>query len=329
MTTNSLTTVFSRVIDDKRYLGIDETDTEVRGRFQFFTANKRAADGNFYQVERPNGAKLPAYYYCMEDWATGDVYIAHPAESLPKYFIGAGLGAIPMTLGALIWNIGMIFVTAVSSLFEVFQEIYPTRHDEDVTKGLLDRLKNKATENYQEVKNRLTWAKTSIGYGVAIGAAALHALMNYNDAQTLFEMKVVIARIEYLWNRKKNFHRSALVQLNNFNIKLADRMKKDPEANRVDVSLELFKEIHWNSFFSVGYIMQCFQSRGSREDTVFTSETSDFKVDVEHGPIHVEAPKTLHKSKPVFEICPGSLKKTYQEYAAYMDQETPSWRVGF
>ncbi|WP_420420504.1 hypothetical protein [Simkania sp.] len=327
MKTSSLTTAFTRVIDDKRYLGIDESDMEVRGRFQFFTANRRAPNGELYQVERPDRTKQPAYYYCMEDQATNEVYIAHPAESLPKYFVGAGLGAIPMTFGTVAWNIGMIFVTAVCSLFEIFKDIYPTRHDGDVTEGLLDRLKNKVLENYQEVKNRFTWSKTSIEYGVAIGAAALNALMNYNDEQTLFEMKVVIARIEFLWNRKKNFHKSALVQLNNFNTELAARMKKDPDSNRVDVSLELFKEIQWSTFFSVGYIMQCFQSRGSKNDEVFTTERSGLRVDVEHG--RVEAPKDHLKRKPVFEVCTGSLKKSYKEYAEYMDKETPSWRVGF
>lgn len=332
MKTSSLSPVFTRMIDDKSYLGKNALDVEVKNRFQFFTARRRAADGAFYQVERPSGSKQPAYYYCMEDMATHDVYIAHPAESLPKYFLGAGLGAIPMTVATVAWNVAMIVVTAVSSVFEVFQQIYPNRHDEDVTKGLLDRLKDKASDNFQEIKDRLTWIKSSLAFGAAIGAASVHALMNYDDAQTLFEMKVVVARIEFLWNRKQNFHNSALVQLNQFNIELSQRLKKDPEANRVDVSLELFKNIHWSSIFSVAYIMQCFQSRGGKEDKVLVKETT--KLEVEADPLHPERsrviePTTHDVPKPVFEICRGSSKASYKEYAEYMDKENPNWRKDF
>lgn len=332
MKTSSLSPVFTRVIDDKSYLGKDALDLEVKNRFQFFTAKRRAGDGTFYQVERLSGSKQPAYYDCMEDMATHDVYIAHPAESLPKYFVGAGVGAIPMTTLTVAWNVAMIIVTAVSSVFDVFQQIYPNRHDEAVTKGLLDRLKDKASDNYQEIKDRLTWIKSSLAFGVAIGAASLHALMNYDDAQTLFEMKVVVARIEFLWNRKQDFHKSALVQLNQFNIDLSQRLKKDPEANRVDVSIELFKNIHWSSIFSVAYIMQCFQSRGKRDDKVLVKETTQLKVEADA--LHPERsrviePTTHEVLKPVFEISPGSSKTNYKEFAEYKDKENPSWRREF
>jgi len=320
--TSSLNSAFSHVIDEKRYLGIDETSAPIADRFAFFVAKKRGADGRFYETVNPSGKKIPAYFYYMHDRATDDLYGLHTKEQLPKYFLLAGLGTVPVTVITVAWSLAMVVVTAVNAVFEVFQDVYPTR-DVDVAKGFLTRLQVKGTEKFDEIKSRLQWVKSSVAFGVAIEAAVINALLNWKDEKTLLEMKVVIARIEHLWNRKVDFRVSSQSQLNRFNKEMEDRLKAEPQASRGAVALELIQNFDWKNFTSVSYTMQCFQSRGKINDTEQAIEEIRTSSD-ELG--FTEERHYREVKLPKFEIIPGTEKMSYQSFAEFMDRWNPSWR---
>ena len=302
---SNLVSVFSKSLEgDKGYLGLGEFDKPVENRFSFIEAKKREDEDHYSQVEIGSGESarnVHAYFHYMLDNSTDDLYILHKSEELPQYFMMAVIATPFVMIASTIWSLAVIVASTVNGLFEIFQEIYPVRQEEDLTATFLKRLEEKTDEKFEAIKDRLKWIKDSLGYGVALEAAALHALSNASDEEILFSMKVVIARIEYLWNKKESFRKSNLSQLNHFNKDLAERMKKEPTAVKGDVTIELLKCFDWKAFVNVCYIMQCFQSRGAITDEV--------------------AEETLK-----FEVVEKSRSGTSKEFTHYLDMRRKEWQ---
>lgn len=299
-----LESAYSRVIDDKSFLGQNEDSTLVEKRFAFLEAHKRDQSGRFVQKTVGSGEqakKLDAFFRYMLDRSNGHLYILHTPDELPQYFMMSALVTPIVFTATLAWNVAVIVAEAVNGMFEVFQDVYPERHGEGVTTDLIKRLRNKMNEKCEQVLSRLRWIKQSALYAIGIEAAAVSALKSSGDPDHLFAMKVVIGRIEYLWNRQQDFRQSFLSQFNHFNRKVEERLAKTPDANRGDVSLKYLKQLDLPALRSIFYIMQCFQSLGQLNENV-------------------------REGVRKFEGIEGSLKETYPEFSIYLEERRKAYQ---
>lgn len=274
--TVSIESILFDVIGDQRFLGRgpienpieDPEGRPIRERFLFFAGKKRCDKNRFVQVKTfgKQVKKIDVVYHYMLDQYTKDLYLIHSRKELLHNFLITVMATPFFITFSFAWNCALI----VLDLFkEVFKEVK--------TLGLIDYLNGKEGKKFENSINRFRWIKTSLMYGVAIELVALNALFKREDFDNLLAMKVVIGRLEYLWNRKQDFRHSCFTQLEQFNKGFAKRLSSDLVETRLNIAIDLLKKIDYHTFTSVFYIMQCFQSRGKLTEEI-TKGVRKFEV---------------------------------------------------
>lgn len=294
-----LTSLFSHFIEDKHFLGLDQSGEKISDRFSFFAAKKREADGRFYQLEDPQGLKVDARFYYMHDRATDDVYAFHSRAKLPNYFLYIAIGVIPVAAITIVLHLVRIIGETVQIIFEAFQKVYPENRPD----LFLEYLKDKKVENFERFKDRILSVQVSFVSALIIEAAVIQALAHWKDENILFEMQVLVAHVEYLWNRKMSVRTSMWNELNRLNHTLKSKVKLGID--------EIFFSINWTNFFSTVYLTQKFQSRGLLKEKVSVIENK--KIFDRFGLVSTSI-QSIETEALKFEVIPGTKKVSYTAF---------------